>query len=61
MSVNERLRPLTANISPAFKGQGVRRHGLFFAVTRCGSGEAASILGANVDRLPTLRAAEGGA
>ena len=31
MSVNERLRPLTINISPAFDGQGVRRHGLFFA------------------------------
>ena len=31
MSVNENLRPLTINISPAFDGQGVRRHGLFFA------------------------------
>ena len=31
MSVNERLRPLTINVSPAFDGQGVRRHGLFFA------------------------------
>ena len=31
------------------------------AVTRSGSGEAASILGAIVDRLPTLKAAEEGA
>ena len=31
MSVNESLRPLTINISPAFDRQGVRRHGLFFA------------------------------
>ena len=30
MSVNENLRPLTIYISPAFDGQGVRRHGLFF-------------------------------
>jgi hypothetical protein len=30
------------------------------AVTRSGSGEAASILGAIVDRLPTLKAAEDG-
>ena len=31
MPVNEKLRPLTIHISSAFDGQGVRRHGLFFA------------------------------
>ena len=31
MPVNENLRPLTIHVSSAFDGQGVRRHGLFFA------------------------------